>query len=303
MDLLQPVDGMKEQLDAALNHGCDQVLDGDVACHRLVEAMKYAVLSGGKRLRPALCIAAFLYSGGSSSDFKRALPASVACEFIHTASLILDDLPCMDDDVLRRGHPTVHVVYGESTAMMVASSLVLRAFKMVMVGMGCMGDPPTLVLRILWVLLSAAEGMAHGQMLDLELTMGKPENNASEDMVRTIHNGKTMALIAAAVMCGAMLANANEPIMHQMRVYGQALGLAFQIADDVQDEIKSTRDMGKACGKDADAGKPTYVQAVGLEESRAKVVELVGNAIDALEGPRCQSLIAIARKIERSVEA
>jgi geranylgeranyl pyrophosphate synthase len=123
-------------------------------------------------------------------------------------------------------------------------------------------------------------------------------------VVRTIHNGKATALIAAAVMCGAMLANANEATIDQMRVYGQALGLAFQIADDVQDVIKGVRDMGKACGKDAGAGKPTYVQAVGLEESRAKVMELVHHAIDVLDGdsPGYQSLVAIARKVERSVQ-
>ena len=292
---------LQDALENALHQACTWEAHTDAPT--LVEAMKHAVLCGGKRLRPALCFGAYMHvcaAGGAAVDLRRALPAAVAVELLHAASLILDDMPCMDNDVLRRGRPCVHVVYGEATAMLAASCLVLRAFKYVMHAMA--NESASLILRVTWTLLSAAQDMASGQVLDLQLTVPPPAPSSTEarmcdqhsspqsgtatsldeGAVRAVHAGKTAALITAAVTCGALIAHADGSMLHQLGLYGKAVGMAFQIADDIIDVTSDAVSQGKACGKDALAGKPTYVRAVGLACSRREVVRLIGDANTAL---------------------
>jgi farnesyl diphosphate synthase len=261
-----------------------------IAPNRLHEAMRYAVLGGGKRVRPLLAFAAGEVSGAAP---ERLEVAACAVELIHAYSLVHDDLPCMDDDVLRRGKPTVHVEYDEATALLVGDALQTLAFQL-LAEQG-LADEPRAQLEMVKLLAVAAgsRGMAGGQQIDLDAT-GK---TLSLPELEFMHIHKTGALIRAAVLigaaCGKPLAEAERTSLDR---YAKAVGLAFQVVDDVLDSEASTATLGKTAGKDSRQGKPTYVSALGAPKARALAEELRGDAHAALQslGSRGARLAALA---------
>jgi len=248
-----------------------------IAPARLHEAMRYATLEGGKRVRPLLAFAAGEVSGAPP---ERLEIAAAAVELIHAYSLVHDDLPCMDDDVLRRGKPTVHVQYDEATALLVGDALQSLAFQLL--SENSLSENPKLQLEMVKTLAFAAgsRGMAGGQQIDLEST-GKaltlPE-------LEFMHIHKTGALIRAAVLLGFSCGNVSEAQRKKLDKYAKAIGLAFQVVDDVLDADASTATLGKTAGKDSRHGKPTYVSAMGVSRARALAEELRGEAHAALAG-------------------
>ena len=246
---------------------------------RLHEAMRYATLEGGKRVRPLLTFAAGELAGAAPSHLDN---AACAVEMIHAYSLVHDDMPCMDDDVLRRGKPTVHVEYDEATAMLVGDALQAQAFQLLAeVGLA----DPKLQLEMVKTLALAAgsRGMAGGQAIDLAATGKK----LSQTELEFMHVRKTGALISAAVKMGALCAGPCPPALEQ---YGHRIGLAFQVVDDVLDAEASTATLGKTAGKDSAHGKPTYVSAMGAARAKAFAEELRQGAQDALAPLGAQAL-------------
>jgi farnesyl diphosphate synthase len=239
---------------------------------RLHEAMRYATLEGGKRVRPLLTFAAGEVTG---ADPRRLDSAACAVEMIHAYSLVHDDLPCMDDDVLRRGKPTVHVEFDEATAMLVGDALQAQAFQLL--SEPGLADEPKRQLEMVKTLAQAAgsRGMAGGQAIDLEST-GKP---LSQTELEYMHVRKTGALISAAVKLGALCGGNCPPALEQ---YAHRVGLAFQVVDDVLDTEASTATLGKTAGKDSKQGKPTYVSAMGAPRAKAFAEELRRGAQEAL---------------------
>jgi farnesyl diphosphate synthase len=248
-----------------------------IAPARLHEAMRYAALEGGKRVRPLLAFAAGEVSGASP---ERLEVAAAAVELMHAYSLVHDDLPCMDDDVLRRGKPTVHVEYDEATALLVGDALQSLAFQLI--SENKIADDPRRQLEMVKTLALAAgsRGMAGGQSIDLEATgktLDLPE-------LEFMHIRKTGALIRAAVLLGAACGRDEEPQKHKLDKYAKAIGLAFQVVDDVLDYDASTATLGKTAGKDSKQGKPTYVSAMGVARARSLAEELRAEAHAALAG-------------------
>jgi geranylgeranyl diphosphate synthase type II len=242
----------------------------------LYDSMRYSIFAGGKRLRPALTLATVEALGG---DVEAALPVAATLEMIHTYSLIHDDLPCMDDDDLRRGMPTNHKVYGEATALLAGDALLTHAFQV----LGTMKTdvPASTMLRIVGELAKAsgAVGMVAGQMADME-NEGK---QANAETLAFIHANKTGALLTASVRIGALFAAAQEAQLHALTTYAQRIGLAFQIQDDILDVVGETAKLGKAVGADAAHAKSTYPVLYGLEESREMVRRLTDEAHQALQ--------------------
>jgi farnesyl diphosphate synthase len=239
---------------------------------RLHQAMRYATLEGGKRVRPLLTFAAGELTG---ADPARLEVAACAVEMIHAYSLVHDDMPCMDDDVLRRGKPTVHVEYDQATALLVGDALQTLAFQLL--ADHALADDPADQLAMVKALAVAAgsRGMAGGQAIDLEAT-GKQLTQAELEFM---HVRKTGALISAAVTLGALCAGPCPPALEQ---YGHRVGLAFQVVDDVLDTEASTATLGKTAGKDSRQGKPTYVSAMGAPRAKAFAEELRRGAQEAL---------------------
>jgi farnesyl diphosphate synthase len=272
----------------------------------LGEAMRYGVLDGGKRLRALLVMAAAEAAGADQTPAGRdaALRAACAVELIHAYSLVHDDMPCMDNDVLRRGKPTVHVRYGEAQAMLAGDALQALAFE-VLTPDADPADPVVHVpvqARLCRLLARSAgqAGMAGGQAIDLA-SIGQALNEAA---LRDMHQRKTGALLRASVLMGAASAGIDEtgPAWDAFSRYGDAMGLAFQIVDDILDATQPSDTLGKTAGKDADANKPTYVSLLGLEQARQEVDHLLRQAQDALAGsglaPRStQALGALAERI------
>jgi len=243
---------------------------------RLHEAMRYAVLEGGKRVRPLLTFAAGEVAGASA---ERLEVAAAAIELIHAYSLVHDDLPCMDDDVLRRGKPTVHVEYDEATALLAGDALQSLAFQLL--AEHPLADDPGAQLGMVKLLAAAAgsRGMAGGQQIDLAATgsaLSLPELEA-------MHIHKTGALIRAAVLLGAACGGATDAALRErLDQYAKTVGLAFQVVDDVLDAEASSATLGKTAGKDARSGKPTYVSVMGLTRARELAQELRHDAHHAL---------------------
>ena len=243
----------------------------------LGEAMRYAVLDGGKRLRPLLVLAAAEAVQGHA---EAALRAACAAELIHAYSLVHDDMPCMDDDVLRRGKPTVHVQFGEATALLAGDALQALAFELLTPE----GDavPPAMQADLCRLLACAAgaHGMAGGQAIDLA-SVGKP---LAEPELRAMHRLKTGALLQGSVRMGAACAS-DVPTAARKALdnYGAAIGLAFQVVDDILDVTADSAALGKTAGKDAAADKPTYVSLLGLAASQALADELRAQAHGALD--------------------
>jgi farnesyl diphosphate synthase len=260
-----------------------------VAPARLHEAMRYATLEGGKRVRPLLAFAAGEVSG---APLERLDVAAAAVEMIHAYSLVHDDLPCMDDDVLRRGKPTVHVEYDEATALLVGDALQSLAFQLL--SESPLSEDPSLQLEMIRTLAAAAgsRGMAGGQQIDLEAT-GKaltlPE-------LEHMHIHKTGALIRAAVLLGFSCGQSNEAERVALDRYAKAIGLAFQVVDDVLDSEEDTATLGKTAGKDSRQGKATYVSLLGAAQAREMAGALRAEALAALEplGARARRLRELA---------
>ena len=251
----------------------------------LGEAMRYGVLDGGKRLR-ALLVQAAAEATGACADAvgaEAALRAATAVELIHAYSLVHDDMPCMDNDVLRRGKPTVHVQFGEAQAMLAGDAMQALAFEVLTPDDGeGVGVPPALQARLVRVLARASgqAGMAGGQAIDLA-NVGQSLDEAT---LRDMHQRKTGALLRASVQMGAACGGvpADSPAWQALTDYGHAIGLAFQIVDDVLDETQGSETLGKTAGKDADANKPTYVRLLGREGARIEAAALLAQALAAL---------------------
>ena len=257
----------------------EQVLPSPrIAPERLHGAMRYAVLGAGKRVRPLLAFAGGELSLGAE---KRVTIAGVAVELIHAYSLVHDDLPCMDDDVLRRGKPTCHVEYDEPTALLVGDALQSLAFQLL--GEYKLSDDAAEQLHMIKLLASASgsRGMAGGQAIDLE-SVGK---RLSVPELELMHIHKTGALIRASVLLGARCGNGlDDAELGQLDNFAKAIGLAFQVVDDVLDAEAPTATLGKTAGKDADQNKPTYVSALGVAESKRFAEQLRNDALSALDG-------------------
>ena len=241
----------------------------------LGQAMRYGVLDGGKRLRPLLVLAACESVRGHRGA---ALRAAVAVELIHAYSLVHDDMPCMDNDVLRRGKPTVHVRFGQAQAMLAGDAMQALAFEVLTPSERDM--PLALQARLCGLLARAAghAGMAGGQAIDLAST-GKA---LDESALRDMHRRKTGALLQASVLMGAACGDTDEVAWRALSDYGAAVGLAFQVVDDILDVTQASATLGKTAGKDLDANKPTYVSVLGLESARSHASGLCDDAQAAL---------------------
>lgn len=257
---------------------------------KICESMSYSLMAGGKRIRPVLCIAACEMFGGT---METAMPCAVGLEMIHTMSLIHDDLPSMDDDDLRRGKPTNHVLYGEDVAILAGDALLSTSFEHV--ARETKGVEPERVLDVVTRLCNSVGpwGLAGGQVMDLE---SEGKSNVTLDDLRWIHTHKTATLLRVAVATGAILAGATPEEVKACETFGINIGLAFQVADDVLDVTQSTEELGKTAGKDEDTDKTTYPKLMGLEESKAEAQRLIDEAKAALEpfGEKAAPLLAIA---------
>ena len=249
----------------------------DTLPQRLHQAMRYSVLDGGKRVRPLLAFAAGELAG---ADVERVNYAAAAVEMIHAYSLVHDDMPCMDDDVLRRGKPTCHVQYDEATALLVGDALQSLAFQML--SERPLSDDPARQLQMVKLLATASgsRGMAGGQAIDLD-SVGK---QLSLPELEQMHIHKTGALIRAAILLGAYCGTLEQAKLDHLDRYGKCIGLAFQVVDDVLDAEADTATLGKTAGKDADNDKPTYVTLLGAQAAKQMAADLHREALDALAG-------------------
>jgi geranylgeranyl diphosphate synthase type II len=273
-DLASYVGAIREKVDAALD---EYLKPEDAPPQTLHRAMRYSVFSGGKRIRPVLCLASAEACGGSHD---RALPIACAIELIHTYSLIHDDLPCMDDDDMRRGRPTSHKVFGEAVAVLAGDALLTYAVEVIVNEGGRLLGPGT-ALAVVADLTKAigSDGMVAGQVKDMECENMEVDAATME----YIHRCKTGMLITASVRSGALVAGADEALMDKLTTYGRKLGLAFQIVDDILDEEGSFGDLKSGKGLDSEKGKATYPRVFGLERSRAVAAGLVTDAKASIE--------------------
>ena len=286
---------LKEQcarIDAAL----DRYLPKETELpHSVHKAMRYSIFAGGKRVRPILMLAACQAVGG---DAERALPAACAMEMIHTYSLIHDDLPAMDDDDFRRGNPTNHKVFGEAIAILAGDALLTEAFKLISDPRFANGCAPAGLLAVVHEIATCAGsyGMVGGQVIDME-SEGRQDIDLAT--VQYIHTHKTGALIKASVVAGALLGGATGPQLGGITRYGEAAGLAFQIADDILDIEGTTEEIGKDAGSDVARGKATYPAVMGVASAKEEARSMMNEALKALEifGGEAEPLREIARYI------
>jgi geranylgeranyl diphosphate synthase type II len=255
----------------------------------LRDAMSYSLLAGGKRLRPILALAAAEAVGGKEED---AIDAGCAVEFIHTYSLIHDDLPAMDDDDFRRGRPTSHKKYGEAVAILAGDALCAEAFR---VAATQRRGREAAVADVVFELAraSGAVGMVGGQVIDIEATGKK----ISVGELEVLHRAKTGELLLVSIRAGARMGGATDEQLERLTVYGRALGLAFQIVDDVLDITADLQTLGKDPGSDREAGKTTFVDLLGVDGARKRARDVMDEGIRALEpfGPRAEALRALGR--------
>jgi len=261
----------------------------------LKAAVHHTVMLGGKRVRPALCYAAA--SLQANQNFAAARRAAVAVELIHCYSLAHDDLPCMDNDLLRRGQPTCHVAFGEDTALLAGDILQSMAFEILgsrLFDDQAQGTDAAIVLKQMQILATASSKMVCGQVLDLQAE-GK---HVAQDELENIHRNKTGALIQAAIMMGAVtIYSGTDQAIPKLRQFGQSIGLAFQVQDDILDITASTETLGKTAGKDEQVQKSTYPALMGLEQAQAYAQTLHDQAFEALEyfGENAKELIDISK--------
>jgi geranylgeranyl diphosphate synthase, type II len=279
------LESRRKMVDQALNH---YLPSGSTKPKTIHKAMRYSVFAGGKRLRPILCLAAAECCGGRAQE---ALPLACAVECIHTYSLIHDDLPCMDNDDFRRGLPTSHKVFGEGIAVLAGDALLTFAFEVAAEVPGWPRYSLGQVVREL-ALAAGSRHLIAGQILDLESEGRK----ASLPLLRFIHESKTAALLRAAVRLGAMSANAASGKLANLSEFGKALGLAFQVIDDILDVTQTSERLGKSAGKDVAAEKATFPAVVGLDRSRRIARQLTETARKALKpfGRKAETLHLLA---------
>lgn len=257
---------------------------------KLVESMKYSLMAGGKRIRPILCLAACEMFGGNDNI---AMPTAVSLEMIHTMSLIHDDLPAMDNDVLRRGKPTNHVLYGEDVAILAGDALLSTSFEYV--AANTKGVPAERIVDVLRRLGTSVGvyGLCGGQIMDLDC---ENKEGVSLSDLEWIHLHKTAALLKVSVASGAILAGASPEDVKACEIYAEKIGLAFQIADDILDVTATSEELGKTAGKDEGVNKTTYVKLLGLEKSKSEAIRIVNEAKAAISkyGDRALPLLGIA---------
>jgi geranylgeranyl diphosphate synthase, type II len=276
----------RERVEAALARHLDACTGAPAT---LREAMAYSLLAGGKRLRPLLALAACEAVGGREDE---AMDAGCAVEFIHTYSLIHDDLPAMDDDDFRRGRPTSHKKFGEAVAILAGDALCAEAFRVAATPRKGREAPVADVVFEL-ARASGAVGMVGGQVIDIEATGKKIDQSHLE----TLHRAKTGELLLVAIRAGARMGGASADQLERLTTYGRALGLAFQIVDDVLDITADLATLGKDPGSDREAGKTTFVDLLGVDGARTRAREVMQEGIDALEpfGARAEALRALGR--------
>ena len=279
---------------AEVNEWLDRLVPSETTPpEQLHRAMRYSLLAGGKRLRPALVLAAGEAFGADTDDL---MPAACAIEMIHTYSLIHDDLPAMDNDDLRRGRPTCHKAFGEAVAILAGDALLTQAFRVLA------ADAPkrdaerqVRVIREVATAAGTVEALIGGQMADIE-SEGETVDGST---LEYIHRSKTGAMIAASVVVGGIVAGANGAQIEKLRAYGQCIGLAFQIADDILDVTSTSERLGKTPGKDRAANKATYPAIYGIAASQTRARELVEEAVQIVSslGLKTQVLEEIAQFI------
>ena len=269
-DAARFLETVRKEVDDGLDHFLPKE---DASPETLHKAMRYSVFAGGKRLRPALVLAACEAVGGKISD---GLPAACAVEMIHTYSLIHDDLPAMDDDDLRRGRPTCHKVFGEAFAILAGDALLTIAFETI-----AKTPRPDAIgpLVLVFAQRAGCQGMVGGQVLDIEGEGKKP----TLEMVRAIHSWKTAALIASCCEGGALAGGGSKEDARVLREFGEKIGLAFQILDDILDITKSSQELGKTAGKDLDAQKATYPAVLSIDGAQKEAQILVDSAMADLD--------------------
>ncbi|XP_051140572.1 geranylgeranyl pyrophosphate synthase, chloroplastic-like [Andrographis paniculata] len=262
---------------------------------KIHESMRYSLLAGGKRVRPILCIASSNLLGGRESA---AMPAACAVEMIHTMTLIHDDLPCMDNDAVRRGMPTNHKVYGEDAAVLAGDSLLAYAFEHLAVATAAEGVSPERVVRAVGELSGYVGGsLVAGQVADI-FSQGK--SDVGIERLEFIHVNKTASLLEAAVVMGAIVGGGGDGEIERLRRFARCVGLLFQVVDDILDVTKSSEELGKTAGKDLVSDKTTYPKLIGIEKSREVAEELSEEALEQLAGfdpVAAAPLIAIAKYI------
>lgn len=262
------------------SHLMDFIPNIDNKSLSLYESMKYSLLAGGKRLRPVLLLASCEFAGGS---IREAIPYACAVEYIHTYSLIHDDLPAMDNDDLRRGIPTNHKVYGDTIAILAGDGLLTTAFEVISKDMMLYFDSPEKMMKRVnaaYQIASGAgcQGMVAGQVSDIEA-----ENAiASNEMLEYIHLNKTAALFKASIKAGLYLGDYDDKMITDMSKYADNLGLAYQIADDILDVVGNKEELGKNTGSDEKKHKNTYTSINGLDEARRRLEELTSGAVEAI---------------------
>lgn len=267
----------KEIIDA---HLLDFIPNIDNKSISLYESMKYSLAAGGKRLRPILLLAACEFAGG---DINEAIPYACAVEYIHTYSLIHDDLPAMDNDDLRRGLPTNHKIYGDALAILAGDGLLTTAFEAINKDMMMYFDNPEKMRKRISASFEIAKGagckgMVAGQVSDIEAET----NDCSNEMLEYIHINKTAALIKSAIKAGLYLGNPSSDMLSQLDKYAENLGLAYQIADDILDVIGNPEELGKETGSDKKKNKTTYTSINGLEAAQDRLEQLTENAVEAI---------------------
>jgi geranylgeranyl diphosphate synthase, type II len=271
MDLKGYVRSRQREVDRALNRYLPKANTKPATLHR---AMRYSLFAGGKRLRPILCLAA---AEACRGNIDNALPFACALECIHTYSLVHDDLPSMDNDDFRRGRPTCHKVFGEGIAVLAGDALLTIAFEIVSKAKPTSRYDSSTLLREIAV-AAGSQKLIAGQVADLEAE-GK---NVKRDQLQFIHENKTAAILKSSVRLGGMSANANASKLSAVTRFGQRLGLAFQIIDDILDVTQTSEILGKSAGKDVAAKKATYPAVIGLNKSRAEARRLTRQAHNAL---------------------
>jgi geranylgeranyl diphosphate synthase type II len=285
MDLKAYVAARQKEIDRALDRFLPKASTRPPTIHK---AMRYSIFAGGKRLRPILCLAAAEACGGNLDD---AIPAACAVECIHTYSLVHDDLPSMDNDDLRRGRPTSHKVFGDGIAVLAGDALLTIAFEILTAAKATRRYGTREMLRDLAV-AAGSQKLIAGQVADLEAE----RKAVTRAQLRYIHENKTAAMLTTSVRLGAMSANATERQLGAITDFGQSLGLAFQVIDDILDVTQSSEQLGKSAGKDVAAQKATYPAVIGLEASRREAQRLTQRAHDVLKpfGARGERLRELA---------
>jgi geranylgeranyl diphosphate synthase type II len=277
----------RARTDAALDRLIPLETEHPVSIHK---AMRHSVFAGGKRLRPVLCMEAGRMVSGSLPRKIEELGA--ALEMLHTYSLIHDDLPALDNDDLRRGRPTCHKVFGEAIAILAGDALQTQAYE-VLARLECPVEARVRIIEEIARGTGTRNGMIGGQVVDLEAEHTKP----TAEMLEYIHRSKTAALITASLVSGGLYAGGKDNEVKKLRAFGQSIGLAFQIVDDVLDVTQTSEQLGKTAGKDTAAQKATYPALFGIEESLSKADSLVSTAFEELEsfGERAETLKELAR--------